>query len=88
MCYSIARILGPEDLVPRVDELVAAGAIPSRSAAIRQSLESLIAGQRRSTIDESIRRGYTRLPESEEELARAHQLAEQAIKDEPSERWW
>jgi len=78
----------PEDLVRQVDELVAAGAFPNRSAAIRQGLEALIARMRRSTIDESIRRGYTRLPESEEELARAHQLAEQAIEDEPWERWW
>jgi len=78
----------PEDLVRQVDELVAAGAFPNRSAAIRQSLEALIARMRRSTIDESIRRGYTHLPESDEELALAHQLARQAIEDEPWERWW
>ncbi|HVA43429.1 MAG TPA: ribbon-helix-helix domain-containing protein [Acidimicrobiales bacterium] len=78
----------PEDLVRQVDELVAAGAFPNRSAAIRQSLESLVSGLGRSTIDESIRQGYTRLPESEEELARAHQLAQQTIEAEPWERWW
>jgi len=78
----------PDDLVRRVDELVAAGAFPNRSAAIRQGLESLIGRLRRSAIDESIRQGYARLPESAEELARAQELAVQAIEDEPWERWW
>jgi Arc/MetJ-type ribon-helix-helix transcriptional regulator len=78
----------PEDLVRQVDEFVAAGAFANRSAAIRQALEALIAGLRRGAIDESFRRGYTRLPESDEELARAHRLAEQAIQDEPWEPWW
>lgn len=78
----------PEELVRRVDELVAAGTFPNRSAAIRQGLESLVVGLRRGAIDDAIRQGYTRRPESAEELARARRLAESAIEDEPWERWW
>jgi Arc/MetJ-type ribon-helix-helix transcriptional regulator len=78
----------PDELIRRVDELVSAGTFPSRSSAIRQGLESLLGLLERQALDDSVRQGYTRRPESPEEMDGARRLAERAIADEPWERWW
>jgi Arc/MetJ-type ribon-helix-helix transcriptional regulator len=78
----------PDALVRQLDELVAQGVFPNRSSAVRSAVEAIVAGQRRGALGRAYAEGYGRSPESERELAEARRLAEQAIDDEPWERWW
>lgn len=77
-----------DDLLARVDELVARGEFPSRSAAVRQGLMTLLLAQRRREIDKAFRDGFRQAPEAEEELSDANRLAVEAIHDEVWEKWW
>ena len=78
----------PEELLKAIDQLVAEGRFPSRSAAVRAGL-SLVAKQAREVaIDEQFRKGFEKFPDSPREVAEAHRLAIDAIEEEPWERWW
>lgn len=66
-----------------IDELVAAGLASSRSDAVRCSLERWIDSERRRRIGEAIVEGYTRIPQSDEELAWADRASAEMIAEEP-----
>jgi len=70
-------------LAAELDALVAEGVVGSRSDAVRQALHDLIDRHRRRKIGEAIVDGYRRIPETEEELAWAHDLAVRMIEEEP-----
>ena len=78
----------PDVLLAELDDLVAQGVFPNRSSAVRQAIEAEVARRRRDVLDRAFADGYRRLPESASELAEARRLAEQAIDDEPWEKWW
>lgn len=77
-----------DELVGRIDDLVAQGVFPSRSAAVREGLEAVLRAQRRSLVDRGYRQGFREVPETDSELEEARRLAVEAIHDEPWERWW
>lgn len=78
----------PDDLVRRVDQLVADGLLPSRSWAVRRGLEMVVKDLRRSAVDSAFRDGYERMPATEAELEESRVLAVLSIEQEPWERWW
>lgn len=78
----------PDALVQQLDDLVAQGLFPNRSSAIRRAVEAIIAWERREGIERAYAEGYREMPESDGELAVATRLAQQAIADEPWEKWW
>lgn len=55
----------PADQATRLDEAIARGSFPNRTAAIRAAVELLLDEERASTIDEAYRRGYGRHPQEE-----------------------
>jgi Arc/MetJ-type ribon-helix-helix transcriptional regulator len=73
----------PDDLVRRIDEVVAAGIYRSRAAVVVEALERLVAELERLAIARSIVEGYTRIPPTAEELAWAEASARRSIADEP-----
>ena len=72
-----------DELAASVDALVAAGAVSSRSEAVRSALERWIDSERRRRIGEAIIEGYKRIPQTEEELAWADNAAAAMIAEEP-----
>ncbi|MDQ4070160.1 MAG: ribbon-helix-helix domain-containing protein [Actinomycetota bacterium] len=78
----------PDALVQELDDLVAQGVFPNRSSAVRLAVEAVVARQRRDALERAFLEGYQRLRESDSELAEARRLAEQAINDEPWDKWW
>lgn len=78
----------PDHLLNEIDALVSRGLYPSRSSAIRTALEAIVVAERRGVIDAAFAEGYSRVPESEDELAEASRLAIKSIHDEPWEPWW
>ena len=82
------RVKLPDEIVARIDDLVAKGAFPSRSAAVRRGLEALVAAHQSRVIDRAYEDAYRRLPETDSELKQAARLAIESIEDEPWERWW
>jgi Arc/MetJ-type ribon-helix-helix transcriptional regulator len=72
-----------ESLVERVDALVAAGVLESRSEAVRLGLERLADQLERRRVGERIVEGYTRLPQTDEELDRLDAATERMIAEEP-----
>jgi hypothetical protein len=71
-----------EDRVRAIDELVASGRA-SRAAVIVEAIDRLVADLERERIDRAIVEGYTRIPQTEDELAWAEWSAEQSIREEP-----
>ncbi len=72
-----------DSLAEAVDELVASGAVSSRSEAVRLGLERLIDQHSRSNIGEAIRDGYLRLPQTEDEVAWSDAASIAMIAEEP-----
>jgi len=70
-------------LAERVDSLVEAGVLASRSEAVRLGLEALTDRLERERIGRQIVEGYQRMPETEEELAWADQSLEEMLYEEP-----
>ena len=87
ICYTIrmaqfvARL--EDSLAERVDSLVAAGLLKSRSEAVRIGLEQLADRLERQEIGRRIVEGYRRMPQTDEELAWADELARRMIEEEP-----
>jgi Arc/MetJ-type ribon-helix-helix transcriptional regulator len=69
-------------LAERVESLVAAGALASRSEAVRIGLERLVDELEREAIGRQIVEAYTRMPQTEEELAGADEAFEQMLEEE------
>ena len=72
-----------DSLAERVDSLVEAGVLASRSEAVRLGLEALTDRLERERIGRQIVEGYQRMPETEEELAWADQSLEEMLSEEP-----
>ena len=67
MAQFVARL--EDALADRVDSLVVAGVLASRSEAVRLGLEQLVDELEREQVGRQILDGYRRIPETDEELA-------------------
>lgn len=72
-----------DSLANRVESLVAAGVLASRSEAVRLGLERLVDQLEREQIGRQIVEAYKRMPQTEEELAWAGEALEQMLEEEP-----
>jgi Arc/MetJ-type ribon-helix-helix transcriptional regulator len=72
-----------DSLADRVDSLVAAGVLRSRSEAVRLGLEELTDRLERERIGRQIVEGYQRVPETEEELEGIDEELEEMLAEEP-----
>ncbi|HEX5365875.1 MAG TPA: ribbon-helix-helix domain-containing protein [Acidimicrobiales bacterium] len=72
-----------DDLAAAVDELVAAGVVPSRSEAVRLGLRQLVDRYRREQIASVIVAGYRRQPQTDAEVGWADESTARMIADEP-----
>jgi Arc/MetJ-type ribon-helix-helix transcriptional regulator len=72
-----------DSLIRRVDELVAAGAVASRSEAVRLGLERLVERFRRERIGAEIVEAYRRFPQTEAEVGWADEATRRMIAEEP-----
>lgn len=72
-----------DELAAAVDELVAAGVVPSRSAAVRLGLERVVDRHRRDTLGARIAEGYRSRPQTDAEVGWLDQSSVRMIADEP-----
>ena len=72
-----------DSLADRVDSLVAAGVLRSRSEAVRLGLEELTDRLERERIGRQIVEGYQRVPETEDELEGIDEELEEMLAEEP-----
>lgn len=87
MAAQIAVRLSDEELAA-LDWIVERCRLGSRAEGVRAALAELTARLRAEVVTRSIIEGYTRQPESPEELAEAERATLEAIAEEPWERWW
>ena len=73
----------PEERVARIDALVADAPYPSRASFIVAAIDRLVAELEEREIDRSIVEGYTRLPQTDEELQWAEAAELDSIREEP-----
>jgi len=73
----------PEELLAKVDELVARGIYESRAAVVRAGLEAVAEWERRRQLDQAVIAGYDNFPASEGEHEAAIASLRDAILDEP-----
>ena len=73
----------PDESVARVDALVDAEHYPSRASFIVEAIDRLVDEIEQREIDRNIVEGYTRIPQTEEELAWARASASRSIEAEP-----
>jgi predicted transcriptional regulator len=71
-----------DDRVSAIDELVASGRA-SRAAVIVEAIDRLVLDLERERIDRAIVEGYTRIPQTAEELEWADWSTEESIREEP-----
>ena len=71
-----------DDRVAAIDALVASGRA-SRAAVIVEAIDRLVAQLDSERIDREIVEGYTRIPETAEELAWAEWSTEESVREEP-----
>lgn len=81
MAQLVTRV--EDDLAAAVDQLVAAGVVASRSAAVRLALEQLVDRCRRHEIGAQIARGYRERPQDDAEIAWADESSVRMIAEEP-----
>ena len=72
-----------DSLAERVDSLVAAGVLASRSEAVRLGLEELTDRLERERIGRQIVEGYERIPQPEEELEGIDEELDEMLAEEP-----
>ena len=72
-----------DELAAAVDELVASGAVASRSEAVRVALEQLVDRHRRRSVGEQIAAGYRATPQTDTEVGWADEASARMIADEP-----
>jgi metal-responsive CopG/Arc/MetJ family transcriptional regulator len=70
-------------LAEELDGLVAAGVVSNRSEGVRLGLERLVEEHRRRQIGAEIVEGYTRQPQTDEEIAHAERATRASIAEEP-----
>jgi Arc/MetJ-type ribon-helix-helix transcriptional regulator len=73
----------PSDRVAQIDALVESGDHPSRTSVIIAAIDRLIAELERERIDRAIVEGYTRIPQTAEELEWADVAGRRSVADEP-----
>ena len=73
----------PDDRLTAIDELVSSGSHASRAALNVDAIDRLIAELVSAAIDRAIVEGYTRIPETAEELEWAEWSTEESIREEP-----
>jgi Arc/MetJ-type ribon-helix-helix transcriptional regulator len=73
----------PGERVARIDELVAEGAYPTRASFIVEAINRLVEEIEEREIDRAIVEGYTRMPQTTEELRWAEAAARRSIEEEP-----
>jgi len=73
----------PEDRVGRIDALVGEEPYPSRASFIIAAIDRLVTELEELAIDRSIVEGYTRMPQTTEELQWAEAAARRSIEEEP-----
>lgn len=73
----------PLDLLAAIDRLVAAGAYPSRAAAVRAGLAAIADAERRRAVDDALIEAYSRIPPTPAEGAAALASLREAIAEEP-----
>lgn len=71
------------DRVERLDALVASGAYPTRAEVVRVAVDRLLATLESEATDRAIVEGYTRIPQTAEELAWAEAAGRRSVRDEP-----
>lgn len=81
MAQVVVRL--PDDMAATLDDLVATGAVASRSDAVREGLRLLLDTRRRSAIGEQVVSGYLRTPQSDADGAWADEQTRAMIADEP-----
>jgi len=72
-----------QDRVQRVDALVASGVYPTRAEVVRTAVDHLLAREEEQAIDRAIVEGYTRIPQTAEELRWADAAARRSVAEEP-----
>jgi Arc/MetJ-type ribon-helix-helix transcriptional regulator len=73
----------PEEQAQRLDELVAEGSYKTRAAAVTTAIERLLEDAERDRIDRAIVEGYTRLPQTQDEIAYARAAGRRSVAAEP-----
>jgi len=73
----------PDDRVARIDELVRAESYESRASFIVEAINRLVDEIEQREIDRQIVEGYTRVPQTDEELRWAEASALDSIREEP-----
>ena len=73
----------PDDRVARIDELVRAESYESRASFIVEAINRLVDEIEQREIDRQIVAGYTRIPQTDEELRWAEASALDSIREEP-----
>jgi Arc/MetJ-type ribon-helix-helix transcriptional regulator len=81
MAQLVTRV--DDQLISRVDELVAAGVVASRSEAVRLGLERLVERFRRERVGGEIADAYRRRPQTEAEVGWADEATRRMIAEEP-----
>jgi Arc/MetJ-type ribon-helix-helix transcriptional regulator len=72
-----------DSLAEDVDRLVDAGIVASRSEAVRVALERLVDRERRRQIGQAIVDGYTRMPQTDDDLLWTEEDTRRMIEEEP-----
>jgi Arc/MetJ-type ribon-helix-helix transcriptional regulator len=72
-----------QDRVKRVDALIASGAFSTRAELVREAVDRLLSAEEQAAIDRAIVEGYTRMPQTEEELRWAEAAARRSVAAEP-----
>jgi len=78
----------PDELLEAVDRLVAGDRFASRSEIVRAGLQLIVDHDAAQAIDRAFTEGFTRHPDSNEDMRRTTRLAIESIDDEPWEKWW
>jgi len=73
----------PEERVTRIDELVQAESYDSRASFIVEAINRLVSELEGRAIDRSIVEGYTRVPQTTEDVRWAEEAARRSISEEP-----
>jgi Arc/MetJ-type ribon-helix-helix transcriptional regulator len=81
MAQVVARV--DDALAAELDELVTDGVVSNRSEAVRLGLERLVDEHRRRRIGAEIVEAYSRMPQTEEELAGLDEATRALIAEEP-----
>ena len=73
----------PDERVARIDALVQAESYESRASFIVEAINRLVSELEERAIDRSIVEGYTRVPQTAEEVRWAEGAARRSIAEEP-----